>query len=143
MTLFSQIFASTGLILVDSEAKLALFVAFHIGIFITYFINPDTDIHQRAGRIGNILGLEDYEREIPHRYGMRRKNWKKPLKAMLGSHIPGTGTLVRIAPILFLGFVVHMMVGMSTFYHLLPSMTAFFLLGATWSDCWHVLLDYL
>ena len=35
--------------------------AFYGGILTTFWINPDADLVQKAGKMGGVLGFEDYE----------------------------------------------------------------------------------
>ncbi|OGC94042.1 MAG: hypothetical protein A2W25_11715 [candidate division Zixibacteria bacterium RBG_16_53_22] len=138
ITAFAQFLSCFSVILLDFP----VFLAVQTGITLTYYVNPDADIAQRLGAVGDFLGLEDYEEALPHRYGMYRRQWRDNWwKTLLGSHTPITGTLVRAAILL------------------LPAMAIALILGAPWretcivggsiyggmaySDVWHIVADKL
>lgn len=140
ITVLAQISTFPSIILVDSVQKLAFFGAFQAGIGLTYLVNPDNDLVQRLGEVGNILGYGDYEREMPHRFGGYGSQWRRNWKvALLGSHAPISGTLIRLLPILVPLSLLLILLGGTKFLFLLVP----FLLGTCWSDLWHIVIDVM
>lgn len=84
------------------------FLALESGILLTLKVNPDLDIHNHLGILGNIVGFDEYKKVIPHRAGLRPKDWQKlfgssprgerpaqPWQIALFSHLPWLGTAPR------------------------------------------------
>jgi hypothetical protein len=114
------------------------FGVFQAGILLTYWVNPDADLVQKLGVLGEIIGLEDYEGIMPHRHGLYLSQWReRPWMALLGSHTPLTGTFVRLLPILVPLSLLMLLPGGTRLWPLFVA----FLLGASWSDLWHVIAD--
>lgn len=82
-----------------------------VGIGLTYWVNPDLDIHNHTGKLGEMLGFKQYKDLIPHRAGMNPKHWQgqKWPAIFAMSHIPWLGTLPRLV-ILILPVLLGMMI---------------------------------
>ncbi len=130
-------------------AAAALFVPFdvfsavYLGCLTTLLVNPDADISQRLGQLGVIIGLEAYEKEAPHRGGLRKSLWRKKgwTKYLLMSHVPILGTIPRALLCLIPCFILCLMagVGIAQFAWL----AWWFLVGMAYSDLWHEVADIL
>lgn len=117
------------------------------GIIATYWINPDLDIHNHAGKLGKLLGYEEYRDMIPHRAGMSPSHWKDQgwgaLFAM--SHIPWAGTVTRllilVAPII-LGVMV-LQIADRAIWRTMLTVGIWLWVGMGLSDLAHFLADWI
>lgn len=125
-----------------------LYVYFITGMAITLIpaLTPDLDINARKfGVIGEWLGLKTYADLIPHRFGLRRKHWRKYRfriwHTFAFSHIPFLGTLPRTIILMFpVGIIV---LALSWFDVELVWMFLFVWLGMSYSDTWHTVADVI
>lgn len=117
---------------------------FSVGVFTTMYFDPDLDLRHRLGYVGNAMGLDLYQRIVPHRAGITSRSWrdfskKDWWKLFLFSHIPFLGTMPRtiivILPFLMI-FLVLSMVDSFPWYGVL-----WLWLGMSYSDIWHVVAD--
>jgi len=130
-------FAAFSLLLVKD---IPVFVAFEAGILTTLVINPDADLAQGLGVIGDFMGLEAYEDEMIHRFGLSRNHWRKyGWKTVMGSHVPLIGSLFRLLPILILLSLTLLWSFLQPYWYLL----VVYLLGISLSDTVHIIADEL
>jgi uncharacterized metal-binding protein len=119
------------------------FLAFGGGILGTLLINPDADLAQGLGGLGAAIGLEDYEREAPHRGGLRKSLWRAKGwgRCLIMSHFPIIGTLPRAILIMTPLWLFSLILGLPA--QLIATRSVFFMLGMVYSDLWHIAADVL
>ena len=105
----------------------------------TIYLNPDMDIVSNAGRLSRALGLDAYRRTVSHRAGLKRSDWygiaRNPARALLLSHVPIVGTLVRTLPVLLLLFLI------STIVYFPKAIYLWTCAGMMMSDTCHIFAD--
>lgn len=108
---------------------------------ITIYLNPDMDVVSNVGHFSRALGLDAYEKTVSHRAGLNKRDWvgiwRNPARALLFSHVPVVGTLVRTVPVLLLLFLLS---------YIIPLPTAVYVwacIGMCISDTCHVLADVI
>lgn len=119
------------------------FGAFLGGIVTTTWVNPDTDLKQRLGQFGTIIGLKAYQDVAPHRGGLRKRHWRGSIWQRMAnsSHLPLMGTIPRWFILMVPPTTLYLMLGGPVLPYVGPAI--FFMLGMTYSDLWHVLADIL
>jgi len=110
---------------------------------VAIYLNPDMDIRINDSKLARAFGIETYRKAIPHRSGLKAKNWKllwrKPWAIFFFSHIPFVGTLPRLALLILALIFPVLALGQE---ELLSLPVLFFLwLGMSLSDTVHALAD--
>ena len=115
------------------------------GVLIGTWITPDLDTHDPIGGwIGGALGFEAYRKNVKHRMGLHRRDWRlKTLDLPYMSHIPFAGTSYRAFllirwPLLFL--VITGLISQIGIWNGI-AFTLTMWLGMSLQDSCHVVLD--
>lgn len=116
------------------------------GILATLYLDPDLDIRHRLGGVGNAIGLDAYQKLIPHRAGLYEKNWRNFgkrdwWKLFFFSHIPFLGTLPRTLIVVVPALAVFLMFSILQHFPWYGLMWVY--LGMGYSDTWHVVADII
>lgn len=117
---------------------------FSLGVLTTLYFDPDLDLRHRLGYFGNAIGLELYQKMIPHRAGITSRSWrefskKDWWKLFFFSHLPLLGTLPRLLIIVALTAPIYLLfsaIDRYPFYGIL-----WLYLGMSYSDVWHSCAD--
>lgn len=116
-------------------------IFFVVGVGATMWINPDLDIHNHLGWVGELVGFDVYRDIVPHRAGLRGQAFREVRKLIFASHMPLAGTAGRFAiatlPIMCVLALV------SSLEHVSLMTVALVYLGMAWSDLWHIVADVL
>ncbi len=114
---------------------------FGLGVSVTMWINPDLDIHNHLGWVGELIGFDVYRDIVPHRAGLRGQAFREIRKLIFASHMPLAGTAGRFAiatlPIMCVLALV------SSLEHVSLMAIVLVYLGMAWSDLWHIVADVL
>lgn len=120
------------------------YLVFMSGILVTLKpeLGPDMDVNARKyGFAGELFGMNAYARLVPHRFGMRKKNYKRlrPETLFFMSHLPLIGTSFRVMMLLIPVSIIFMLSGISLEH--LAHYALFLWLGMSLSDFGHVAAD--
>lgn len=117
---------------------------FSLGVLTTLYFDPDLDLRHRLGYVGNAIGLELYQKIVPHRAGITSKSWREFSKKdwwrlFLFSHLPFLGTLPRLLILVTLTAPIYLAFSMIERYPIYGILWLY--LGMSYSDVWHSLAD--
>lgn len=108
------------------------------GVAATLYLNPDLDLHHRLGKLGDLIGASYYRDLVPHRAGLRKKDWKYRLQNIfLFSHLPVLGTIPRFL-IALLPLAATLLI-FNLNLQIEPLLLIF--LGMALSDTLHIIMD--
>ncbi len=114
---------------------------FGLGVAATIWVNPDLDIHNHLGWVGELIGFDVYRDIVPHRAGLRGQAFREARKLILASHIPLVGTAGRFAIAILPVMCVLALVSSLERVSLIAIGLVY--LGMAWSDLWHIVADVL